>query len=265
MGFESYNRNRVYSHPHWGPISILPPMDATVSKAPSTVLLTLSKRLARESLVGPQDTSLQLLLESSGRERPRCSAEQAVQFLPGAKCGGLLTIPWGCGGSRGGPSSRSPSALAAISCLCFSSLSSYLCFESSKSGSSKRNKVIKLVDITDIQKVGAHPSHHSPSLGWTGLRMIPRLGEMLSRDVLGAAATNVAPCLLEVSMQSPVNFLLRELCTLGHGAASLLPQSWESAAGPDTVTHTEKGNSEVCLTNCAPQPLAGKRISCCPG
>uniref|UniRef100_A0A8D2B5H4 GRAM domain-containing protein n=1 Tax=Sciurus vulgaris TaxID=55149 RepID=A0A8D2B5H4_SCIVU len=29
---------------------------------------------------------------------------------------------------------------------------SYLCFESSKSGSSKRNKVIRLVDITDIQK-----------------------------------------------------------------------------------------------------------------
>uniref|UniRef100_A0A8D2P7M0 GRAM domain-containing protein n=1 Tax=Zosterops lateralis melanops TaxID=1220523 RepID=A0A8D2P7M0_ZOSLA len=29
---------------------------------------------------------------------------------------------------------------------------SYLCFESSKSGSSKRNKVIKLSDITDIQK-----------------------------------------------------------------------------------------------------------------
>ncbi|XP_010853055.1 PREDICTED: GRAM domain-containing protein 4 [Bison bison bison] len=28
----------------------------------------------------------------------------------------------------------------------------YLCFESSKSGSSKRNKVIKLIDITDIQK-----------------------------------------------------------------------------------------------------------------
>uniref|UniRef100_F7AIC1 GRAM domain containing 4 n=2 Tax=Monodelphis domestica TaxID=13616 RepID=F7AIC1_MONDO len=28
----------------------------------------------------------------------------------------------------------------------------YLCFESSKSGSSKRNKVIKLVDITGIQK-----------------------------------------------------------------------------------------------------------------
>lgn len=69
---------------------------------------------------------------------------------------------------------------------------------------------------------------------------------------LGAAATSVAPCLLEISMQSPVNFLLRELCTLGHRAVSLLPQSWESAAGPDTVTHTEKGNSEVCLTNCAP-------------
>lgn len=34
---------------------------------------------------------------------------------------------------------------------------SYLCFESSKSGSSKRNKVIKLMDITDIQKVSAGP------------------------------------------------------------------------------------------------------------
>uniref|UniRef100_A0A8C2LCB4 GRAM domain containing 4 n=1 Tax=Cricetulus griseus TaxID=10029 RepID=A0A8C2LCB4_CRIGR len=34
----------------------------------------------------------------------------------------------------------------------------YLCFESSKSGSSKRNKVIKLADITDIQKVSAHPA-----------------------------------------------------------------------------------------------------------
>lgn len=34
---------------------------------------------------------------------------------------------------------------------------SYLCFESSKSGSSKRNKVIKLVDITDIQKVSVSP------------------------------------------------------------------------------------------------------------
>uniref|UniRef100_A0A8C8VYP7 GRAM domain containing 4 n=1 Tax=Peromyscus maniculatus bairdii TaxID=230844 RepID=A0A8C8VYP7_PERMB len=41
----------------------------------------------------------------------------------------------------------------------------YLCFESSKSGSSKRNKVIKLVDITDIQKVGAHPSCCAASLG----------------------------------------------------------------------------------------------------
>lgn len=32
---------------------------------------------------------------------------------------------------------------------------SYLCFESSssRSGSSKKNKVIKLLDITDIQKV----------------------------------------------------------------------------------------------------------------
>ncbi|XP_078199909.1 GRAM domain-containing protein 4 isoform X3 [Callithrix jacchus] len=42
------------------------------------------------------------------------------------------------GSGAGGASVRSPS--------------SYLCFESSKSGSSKRNKVIKLVDITDIQK-----------------------------------------------------------------------------------------------------------------
>lgn len=39
---------------------------------------------------------------------------------------------------------------------------SYLCFESSKSGFSKRNKVIKLVDITDIQKVGAAPARPRP-------------------------------------------------------------------------------------------------------
>lgn len=43
------------------------------------------------------------------------------------------------------------------SCLCPFSPRSYLCFESSKSGSSKRNKVIKLVDITDIQKVSMGP------------------------------------------------------------------------------------------------------------
>ena len=40
----------------------------------------------------------------------------------------------------------------------------YLCFESSKSGSSKRNKVIKLMDITDIQKVGATPHLRSGRL-----------------------------------------------------------------------------------------------------
>lgn len=43
-----------------------------------------------------------------------------------------------------------------LSASCYLPLSvSYLCFESSssRSGSSKKNKVIKLVDITDIQKV----------------------------------------------------------------------------------------------------------------
>lgn len=60
---------------------------------------------------------------------------------------------------------RSLPGPAAIPCLCISSPSSYLCFESSKSGSSKRNKVIKLMDITDIQKVGAHPSRIAYSLG----------------------------------------------------------------------------------------------------
>lgn len=55
--------------------------------------------------------------------------------------------------------------VAAISGLCISSPSSYLCFESSKSGSSKRNKVIKLMDITDIQKVGTNSSHHTYNLG----------------------------------------------------------------------------------------------------
>lgn len=47
-----------------------------------------------------------------------------------------------------------------------SSPSSYLCFESSKSGSSKRNKVIKLVDITDIQKVGPRPCIPLTPSGW---------------------------------------------------------------------------------------------------
>lgn len=55
--------------------------------------------------------------------------------------------------------------MAAISGLCTSSPSSYLCFESSKSGSSKRNKVIKLMDITDIQKVGTNSSRHTYNLG----------------------------------------------------------------------------------------------------
>lgn len=57
----------------------------------------------------------------------------------------------------GGPSAASVAAL----CPAFRPLS-YLCFESSKSGSSKRNKVIRLVDITDIQKVGACPHPRLP-------------------------------------------------------------------------------------------------------
>lgn len=56
---------------------------------------------------------------------------------------------------------------------------SYLCFESSKSGSSKRNKVIKLVDITDIQKVGVPSTpalpHQPPSLQEEGSRRAPEL------------------------------------------------------------------------------------------
>lgn len=46
--------------------------------------------------MGPQDTSLQLLLGVFWERK-------GVQFLPGAECGGSLTIPRGCGGSRGGP------------------------------------------------------------------------------------------------------------------------------------------------------------------
>ncbi|XP_064139426.1 GRAM domain-containing protein 4 isoform X2 [Loxodonta africana] len=45
----------------------------------------------------------------------------------------------------------------------------YLCFESSKSGSSKRNKVIKLADITDIQKGqawGSQCRHPQPRNRW---------------------------------------------------------------------------------------------------
>lgn len=148
--------------------------------------------------------------------------------------------------------SRSPSGLAAISCLCISSLSSYLCFESSKSGSSKRNKVIKLVDITDIQKVGAHPSHHSPSPGWRGLRMIPGLGETLSRDVFGCRCHQCCTLSSGSLRAEPCQLPSERVVYLGPRQSRFSRSLGKSAAGLDTVTHTEKGNSEVCLTNCAP-------------
>lgn len=58
---------------------------------------------------------------------------------------------------------------------------SYLCFESSKSGSSKRNKVIRLLDITDIQKVGRAASWplrpgSRDALGRQGVGVGGRLG-----------------------------------------------------------------------------------------
>ncbi|KAI1239414.1 hypothetical protein IHE44_0012535 [Lamprotornis superbus] len=70
----------------------------------------------------------------------------------------------------------------------------YLCFESSKSGSSKRNKVIKLSDITDIQKgklwvMHTGPSHVCTELGCAlptpsgCLRFpAPRLGQLLCAE-----------------------------------------------------------------------------------
>lgn len=39
---------------------------------------------------------------------------------------------------------------------------------------------------------------------------------------------------------------------MGLSVVLLLPHSWESAAGLDTIIHAEKGNSEVCLSCCAP-------------
>uniref|UniRef100_G3SQE1 GRAM domain containing 4 n=1 Tax=Loxodonta africana TaxID=9785 RepID=G3SQE1_LOXAF len=62
----------------------------------------------------------------------------------------------------------------------------YLCFESSKSGSSKRNKVIKLADITDIQKVGSRGGQVGTGLGvgsqrgQTGQPLV--FGAMVHRD-----------------------------------------------------------------------------------
>lgn len=81
--------------------------------------------------------------------------------------------------------------------------SSYLCFESSKSGSSKRNKVIKLVDITDIQKVGAHPSCHAASLG---AEYDSRIGGDATWRLLQALPPAV---FFWKSRQSPVSFLPR--------------------------------------------------------
>lgn len=52
-----------------------------------------------------------------------------------------------------------------------------MCFESSKSGSSKRNKVIRLVDITDIQKVGGPCPLWVPGRKpwvWEGAWPVPR-------------------------------------------------------------------------------------------
>lgn len=71
-----------------------------------------------------------------------CTAQSVV-------AGGGPSPHWG---SAGGSQAEAPGSVAGSASV---SPDSYLCFESSKSGSSKRNKVIKLVDITDIQKVGA--------------------------------------------------------------------------------------------------------------
>lgn len=68
---------------------------------------------------------------------------------------GVALAPWGPWWWQ--PGRGIPGQLLGYAPVSFSP-GSYLCFESSKSGSSKRNKVIKLVDITDIQKVGWAPS-----------------------------------------------------------------------------------------------------------
>ncbi|EPY87029.1 hypothetical protein CB1_000279028 [Camelus ferus] len=60
----------------------------------------------------------------------------------------------------------------------------YLCFESSKSGSSKRNKVIKLVDITDIQKSAPVPDPVPQG-------RLPLLQCLLALSVLSGAGTGV--------------------------------------------------------------------------
>uniref|UniRef100_A0A8C9KED7 GRAM domain containing 4 n=1 Tax=Panthera tigris altaica TaxID=74533 RepID=A0A8C9KED7_PANTA len=75
---------------------------------------------------------------------------------------GVALAPWGLWWRQRGRGI--PGQLLGCAPVSFSP-ASYLCFESSKSGSSKRNKVIKLVDITDIQKYKVLSVLPGPGMG----------------------------------------------------------------------------------------------------
>lgn len=82
--------------------------------------------------------------------------------------------------------------------------------------------------------------------------MIPGLGEMLSRDVFGCRCHQCCTLSTGSLHAEPCQLPSERVVYLGPRQSRFSRSLGKSAAGPDTVTHTEKGNSEVCLTNCAP-------------
>lgn len=106
---------------------------------------------------------------------------------------------------------------------------SYLCFESSKSGSSKRNKVIKLVDITDIQKVGATPISGAGGHPGSGVGQSEARGHVDRRAVLlgGVCAGTRSARVLWLARPGPVRVLpsraLWKKRSWGAGRVALTP------------------------------------------
>ena len=151
---------------------------------------------------------------------------------------GVALAPWGPWWRR--PGRGIPGQLPGYAPVAFSP-GSYLCFESSKSGSSKRNKVIKLVDITDIQKVGWAPSSlllAPPASGGGGRRAVKRLGS--SRVSSAGSFAGLAPGhgrapLLEGLHAEPPGLPSASVCHDGplpppHGSApGALPQMGQAS------------------------------------
>ena len=158
---------------------------------------------------------------------------------------GVALAPWGPWWRR--PGRGIPGQLPGYAPVAFSP-GSYLCFESSKSGSSKRNKVIKLVDITDIQKVGWAPSSlllAPPASGGGGRRAVKRLGS--SRVSSAGSFAGLAPGhgrapLLEGLHAEPPGLRQRPCATTG---LSHLLTGLRRALSPRWVRRARQGGSQV--------------------